>query len=86
MTSRNDAAPGVQTGGEPSETLAASADLDPYSTPAGYQMAVDRLLMLAAAQGFVIGVRCSVCGGVLTARRSRARGVGPRCARRVMTA
>ncbi|WP_227026368.1 DUF6011 domain-containing protein [Gordonia westfalica] len=40
--------------------------------------------MLAALRDghYVLAVRCRVCGAPLTARRSKARGVGPKCGRR----
>ncbi len=52
-------------------------DLDQYLDPA------DRLMLAALRQGnYVLAVVCSVCGKPLTARASRARGVGPTCRRR----
>ncbi|WP_353886080.1 DUF6011 domain-containing protein [uncultured Gordonia sp.] len=40
--------------------------------------------MLAALRGgnYVLAVVCNVCGKPLTAKQSRARGVGPTCRRR----
>ena len=81
MTSEHAAAPGRSTGGG-DEISAGGRDsdtefiTDPYIDPA------DKLLMAALRAGFyVLAVRCRVCGAPLTAKRSRARGVGPQCGR-----
>lgn len=55
-----------------------SINLDQYLDPA------DRLMLAALRQGnYVLAVVCTVCGKPLTARRSRALGVGPACRKRV---
>ncbi|WP_425476149.1 DUF6011 domain-containing protein [Gordonia oleivorans] len=40
--------------------------------------------MLAREGTFVLAVRCRACGAPLTARRSRALGVGPDCRRKAV--
>lgn len=55
-----------------------SLDLDRYLDPA------DKMMLAAVRDGrFVLAVVCLVCGKPLTARRSRALGVGPACRKRV---
>lgn len=45
--------------------------------------AADRLTLAALRSGrFVLAVKCTVCGKPLTARGSRAAGVGPSCRRK----
>lgn len=86
MSPGNAAAPGGATGGGTTETMSDGQDfaskvttddaLDPYTDTA------DKLLMAALRSGvYVLAVRCRVCGAPLTAKRSRARGVGPQCGR-----
>ncbi|MEP9391156.1 DUF6011 domain-containing protein [Gordonia sp. VNK1] len=54
-------------------------DLDTYLDPA------DRLMLAALREGtYILAVRCLVCGAPLTARRSRALGVGPACRRKAV--
>ena len=51
-----------------------SINLEAYLDPA------DRLMLAALRDGtYVLAVRCRRCGAPLTARRSRARGIGPSC-------
>lgn len=87
MSPGNSAAPGRATGGEQEITCGGrnlSADsisslgLDQYLDPA------DKLMLAALRQGnYVLAVVCNVCGKPLTAKRSRALGVGPACRKRV---
>lgn len=52
--------------------------LDKYIDPG------DRLLLAALREGtFILAVRCQVCGAPLTAKQSKARGLGPACASKV---
>ncbi|MCR8896510.1 DUF6011 domain-containing protein [Gordonia sp. GONU] len=87
MRSGNAAAPGRDTEGERENQAGGRVldvdsiteiDLDHYLEPA------DRLMLAALRDGrYVLAVVCLVCGKPLTSKRSRARGVGPACRKRV---
>ncbi|MDH3026415.1 DUF6011 domain-containing protein [Gordonia alkanivorans] len=87
MSRRNADAPGRRSGGSRENQLLGSGldvesiteiDLDQYLEPA------DRLMLAALRDGrYVLAVVCLVCGKPLTSKRSRARGVGPACRKRV---
>ncbi|TYQ02030.1 UNVERIFIED_ORG: hypothetical protein L601_000800000440 [Gordonia westfalica J30] len=50
--------------------------------PDGFIDPGDKLLLAALRAGtFVLAVRCRICGAPLTAKRSKSRGVGPKCGR-----
>lgn len=77
--------PAVADGGAPKDSAGGgnldvdSINLDAYLDPA------DRLMLAALREGtYVLAVRCLVCGAPLTARRSRALGVGPACRRKAV--
>ncbi|MFD0094691.1 DUF6011 domain-containing protein [Bacillus cereus] len=63
--------------------MSASQSTDsPDRYPDAYLDAADKLLLAALRDGtFVLAVRCRVCGAPLTAQRSKARGIGPKCGR-----
>ena len=55
-----------------------SINLEHFLDPA------DRLMLAALREGtFILAAVCRVCGKPLTAKRSRARGIGPACRKRV---
>lgn len=56
---------------------------DGYPTPTVEDRREAALLAELRALGYTIAVRCLVCGHPLTAPRSVARFVGPRCASKV---
>ncbi|MGV6990879.1 DUF6011 domain-containing protein [Gordonia amicalis] len=85
MRSGNAAAPGRDTEGERENQAGGrvldvdSINIDSYLDPA------DRLMLAALREGnYVLAVVCNVCGKPLTAKRSRALGVGPACRKRVI--
>ncbi|MET9326075.1 DUF6011 domain-containing protein [Tsukamurella sp. NPDC003166] len=53
---------------------------DDEDLPAGQIAATDAQIFEALGHGWVLCPRCSICGAPLTARASRARGMGPACA------
>lgn len=70
---------GDPRGGRISAESISDIDLDAYLDPA------DRLMVAALRDGtFILAVRCRTCGAPLTARRSRALGVGPACRRKAV--
>ncbi len=85
MSPGNAAAPGRATEGERKNSAGRqnltrdSINLESYLDPA------DRLMLAALREGnYVLAVVCNVCGKPLTAKRSRALGVGPACRKRVI--
>ncbi|WP_425269089.1 DUF6011 domain-containing protein [Gordonia lacunae] len=59
----------------------------PEGYPEQYVDPGDKLLLAALRGGtYVLAVRCRVCGAPLTAQRSKARGIGPKCGRREVVA
>lgn len=62
---------------KPHDTDPARDSLDKYFDPA------DNLLRAALRDGtYILAVRCRTCGAPLTAKASKAQGIGPTCRRK----